>query len=56
MRAIPGPHAGERLVEQHDLRIACDRHGDLELALLAVAERAGERVARCPSRRVSSAA
>ena len=38
-------HAGQRLVEQQNLRIARQRHGDLELALLAVRQRAGN--ARC---------
>ena len=37
-------HAGHRLVEQQQPRIARQRHGDLELALLAVAERGGRRV------------
>ena len=34
-------HAGQRLVEQQDLGVAGERHGDLELALLAVRQRAG---------------
>ncbi len=37
------PHAGERLVEQQELRPRRDQHGDLELALLAVAEMRGPR-------------
>ena len=36
------PHARQRLVEQQNLGIAGERHGDLELALLAVRERAGD--------------
>ena len=35
-------HAGERFIEEKDFRIGCERHGDLELALLAVAEFAGD--------------
>ena len=37
-----GPHAGQRLVQQQHLRIAGQRHGDLELPLLAVRQRAGD--------------
>ena len=32
-------HAGKRLVEQQELRLGSQTHGDLELALLAVAQR-----------------
>jgi len=34
-------HAGHRLVEQQQARFGGERHGDFELALLAVAEGAG---------------
>jgi hypothetical protein len=37
-------HAGHRLVKQQQSRIAGQRHGDLELALLTVAEVGGRRV------------
>ena len=37
--ALLDAHAGHRLVEQQQARLAGQRHGDLELALLAVAER-----------------
>ncbi len=40
-------HAGHRLVEQQQAGIAGQRHGDLELALLAMAECGGERVGAC---------
>ena len=33
------PHAGQRFVEQHHARVGSEHHRDLELALLAVAER-----------------
>ena len=33
-------HAGQWLVEQHHLRLGCERHGDLQLALLTVADSA----------------
>ena len=36
----------ERLVEQQHLGLAGERHGDLELALLAMRERAGEPACR----------
>src|SRR5690606_39755186 len=38
------PHAGERLVQQQHLRRGGEHHGDLELALLAVAELGGDGV------------
>jgi hypothetical protein len=35
-------HAGQRLVEEQHLGVGGQHHGDLELALLAVAEHAGQ--------------
>ena len=37
-RALVRPHAGHRLVEQEQARIGGERHRDLELAVLAVAQ------------------
>ena len=39
-----GAHAGQRLVEQHHLRIGRQHHRDFELALFAVAEHTGHPV------------
>jgi hypothetical protein len=41
-RWLPRAHAGHRLVEQQQLRLGRQRHRDLELALLAMAERGDE--------------
>ena len=47
-------HAGDRLVDQQQLRVLRQQHADLEPLLLAVRQAAGERArARAPSRTVS---